>query len=281
MPTSAARPLAARTPTERLLALANPPEPWPRWTRFRYHLSPRTSRRRVAVWRALRSAGGVNLEQGEWAVPHRDVHVDLRGADRLVEDAGGAWTCEAVGTESADHLAAHLRLRRRCDRLWDDYFIALDSLTVQLGAGAVEPATLHRDIQQLREQYAATLATDIVGSDASVRAAARVRELATLLGELAHSPGTGVDSTRVSVEVGGGWQLVDGRARWILRLCPTPSVFWERAFDAFEATTFSSSGSYRAIRNSAVTVVCRAEEIGSDADALRSRIGLFHRSLAR
>lgn len=268
-----------------LVAVALPPA-WPRWTAFRYRLPTGAQRRRVAVWRALRAAGGINLDQAEWAVPHRFARaLDLQGADRVVEDAGGSWWCEEVGSTCADHLEAQLRLRRRCDRLWDDFFDALDSLTVRLGASEVDPVSPRREIHRLREQFAPLLAADVAGSDASVRASARLQALADAVASLRPPGGCDagaapdLDPQRRSVEVCGGWTLDDGTARYVLRVMSTPTIGWERALDHFERTTLTTTTPRPALRNGVIAVTCAPEQIDHEADALRHRVELFVRSI--
>lgn len=287
MSASTTRLAPALPPLDRdLVGVAVPPA-WPRWTAFRYRLPARARRRRVAVWRALRAAGGINLDQAEWAVPHRGSSApDLEAARRVIDHAGGSWWCEEVGSSSADHLEAQLRLRRRCDRLWDDVVAALDGVAVRLGAPDRDVAWLQDEIRRLREQFAVLLAADVVESDASGRASARLQALAEAVTSLERplgggDAGVGIDAdvARWSVHVGGGWMLDDGTARYVLGVRPTPTLGWERALEHFERTTFTATTSRPMPRNGVVAVTCAPERIVLEAEALGHRIELFVRSI--
>jgi hypothetical protein len=60
------------------------------WLILTYRLPGEPSRHRVAVWRELRRAGALALQQATWAVPARPPFLDAVGrATELVEQAGG------------------------------------------------------------------------------------------------------------------------------------------------------------------------------------------------
>jgi hypothetical protein len=60
------------------------------WTVLTYRMPAEPSRHRVAVWRELRRAGAVSLQQATWALPHRpDFAEVLTKVVGLVEAADG------------------------------------------------------------------------------------------------------------------------------------------------------------------------------------------------
>ncbi len=60
------------------------------WIILTYRLPAEPSRHRVAVWRELRRAGAVSLQQATWALPaRRDFLEAASRAAQLVEQAGG------------------------------------------------------------------------------------------------------------------------------------------------------------------------------------------------
>jgi hypothetical protein len=93
-----------------------------------------------------------------------------------------------------------------------------------------------------RQSYADTLVKDIVASDASRRAAARLSACVAELVEATAAPLPAEDperATRHCVELRGRpIGLDDGSARYVAALSPSPSLSWELAFHEFEGAIY-------------------------------------------
>jgi len=93
-----------------------------------YHLPTEPSRHRVAVWRELRRAGAVSLQQAAWAVPAQpDFVAAISKAVALIERADGeAVVFDAVPRGEA--MAAQLEARFTADREeeWQEFLAECD-----------------------------------------------------------------------------------------------------------------------------------------------------------
>jgi len=93
------------------------------WLIITYRLPAEPSRHRVAVWRELRRAGALSLQQATWAVPHRADFVEsVTRAAALVERADGEaliFDAEPRGEESSARLE-HLFTAER-EEEWQEF----------------------------------------------------------------------------------------------------------------------------------------------------------------
>jgi hypothetical protein len=161
--------------------------------------------------------------------------------------------------------------------MWDGFFSALDGLTVRAGAGAGGAEDHRRDLDRLRSSFGELLASDLVGSDASERAALRLDSIAAALVDTDEEP-----TRRATHAVCGGarWLRDDGTARLVLTLRPTPSVAWERGFAEFERAVYLSASSRPKLRHGTVVLACRPPEVAAATDALQRRVDTYRSALA-
>jgi hypothetical protein len=277
---SAARRLRLPPTLDNHLSVASPSRAWLRWTELRYRLPPAASKRRVPVWRALRALHGVCLDAGVWAIPHTDRgSVDLGVVDDLVARAGGQTDCDAVGSASIGDIERHLLLARTCERVWDEFLLDADRLAVRVSAGVGDSGEHHHALLHLRERFGSLLASDLVGSDASTRAAMRLDAVSDAVHERCDAEPAGGPGPRVRVVVRAGWALDDGSARYVLALQPTPALAWERAFERFEAAVYAPDPARISLRHGASAVACSPADLHEKVRAVQERVRHFERSI--
>ncbi len=99
-----------------------------------YHLPSEPSRHRVAVWRELRRAGAVSLQQATWVVPARaDFLAAISRAVALIERADGeALVFDATAQDDA--MAAHVEARFSADREeeWQEFLAECDKFDTEI-----------------------------------------------------------------------------------------------------------------------------------------------------
>jgi hypothetical protein len=164
--------------------------------------------------------------------------------------------------------------------MWDEFFSALDGLTVRIGAGPGDVRSHRRDLDAMRTSYGELLARDLVGSDACERAALRLDNLAAVVTEPAVVEQPPRRQTRHSVHVDAGWMLDDGTARFVLTLQPTPSLAWERGFVEFERAVYLSAGSRPKVRHATVQLACPPPDVAAAVDSLQGRVDTYRCALA-
>src|SRR5262245_42481205 len=93
------------------------------WVLLTYRLPADPSRHRVAVWRELRRAGAVSLQQATWAVPARPEFVDaIDRAVALIERADGeALVFDAVARGDATSGQLEARFTDEREAEWAEF----------------------------------------------------------------------------------------------------------------------------------------------------------------
>jgi hypothetical protein len=104
------------------------------WVILTYHLPAEPSRHRVAVWRELRRAGAVSLQQATWAVPAQADFVGVVSkAVALIERADGdALVFDAAPRGEA--MAAQLEALFTADREeeWQEFLAECDKYDAEI-----------------------------------------------------------------------------------------------------------------------------------------------------
>jgi hypothetical protein len=160
------------------------------WAIVTYRVPPEPSRHRVAIWRELRRAGAVPLQQATWALP---VHpLTARSIDRvltLVERAeGDAYVFDA--TPRDDAMAAALERAfiegredewhefiRECDKFDDE--IAREIRTKKFTSAELDEE--EQNLDRLRRWHRDLSARDIFGAPSAPEAELRLKTSAERL----------------------------------------------------------------------------------------------------
>ena len=160
------------------------------WAIVTYRVPPEPSRHRVAIWRELRRAGAVPLQQATWALP---VHpLTARTIERvltLVERAeGDAYLFDA--TPRDDEMAAALEAAfiegreeewhefiRECDKFDDE--IAREIRNEKFTSAELEEE--EQNLERLRRWHRDLSARDVLGAPSAPEAELRLKASAERL----------------------------------------------------------------------------------------------------
>lgn len=149
------------------------------WVVLAYRVPNEPSRHRVALWRELRRAGAVSLQQATWALPTTASAV-LERVTELVERAGGdlfafdaeprdAGPLETLYTQTREE--EWLEFARECDK----YEAELDH---EEAIGKFTPAELDEEeqsLERLRRWFRELRARDVFGAPSAPEAEQRLK----------------------------------------------------------------------------------------------------------
>jgi DNA-binding transcriptional regulator PaaX len=155
------------------------------WVLLVYRLPAEPSRHRVAVWRELRRAGAVSLQQATWAVPAREDFIDaVTRAVELVERADGdAVVLDAVprGDEMAARLEAMFTAER--EQEWAEFLAECTKFDEEIDKEirtkkftAAELDEEEQNLERLRRWYRELRLRDVFGAASRAEAEWRVKE---------------------------------------------------------------------------------------------------------
>ncbi len=160
------------------------------WRLLVYRLPAEPSRHRVAVWRELRRAGAVALQQATWALPPGVVFDGvLARALELVERADGKVLVLDVDGSEANRVALEGLFTEEREAEWTEFLSECDKAEVELaGEVAKEKFTLaeldeeEQNQDRLRRWYRELRARDLYGAPSAQR---RLKECAVALEDFA------------------------------------------------------------------------------------------------
>jgi hypothetical protein len=155
------------------------------WVLLTYRLPAEPSRHRVAVWRELRRAGALSLQQATWAVPARRPFLDaVATAMELVERADGeALVFEAV--PQGDAMAARLETRFTAEREaeWTEFLTECRKFDREIDKEirinkftAAELDEEEQNLERLRRWFHELRVRDLFGSASAGDAERRLKE---------------------------------------------------------------------------------------------------------
>jgi len=160
------------------------------WVLLTYRLPPDPSRHRVAVWRELRKAGALSLQQATWAVPARRDFTDaISRALALIERAeGGALVFDAAprGPEMTAQLEALFTAEREeewseflaeCNKF--DHEIAKEIRTQKFTAAELDEE--EQNLERLRRWFRELRARDVFVAPSQEAAERRLKDCVELL----------------------------------------------------------------------------------------------------
>jgi hypothetical protein len=163
------------------------------WRLLTYRLAAEPSRHRVAVWRELRRAGAVSLQQGIWAVPGGAAFDEaLDRAVGLVERGDGdAFVFEVTPTEATvARLEDAFTAEREAE--WVEFVSECGKFDAEIaGEIAKEKFTLaeldeeEQNLERLRRWHRELRSRDLLGAPSQALAERRLKECTEVLEDFA------------------------------------------------------------------------------------------------
>lgn len=252
-----------------------------RWMALRYSLPQSTSRIRSAVWRELVDLEAINLQYGVWALPYGRDEDRVEVLFERIRDAGGTVQADVVGHDTMTDVELQSRLTQACEHLWDEFSIAADWFGAQLASGQGTLDEQLAGLDDLRARFGAVMMRDVLGSDASGRASARLDGFTlALLGDEDPATRPSGRPLRRRVEVAATWVLESGALRAAARILPVPDIRWERACEHFETVVYQPSARRVPLRHGTFTWTTTPDELSTVLESLDRRLDQFTRYLA-
>jgi hypothetical protein len=155
------------------------------WVVLTYRLPAKPSRHRVAVWRELRRAGALSLQQATWAVPARGEFIDaVSRAVSLVERAGGeavVFDADPRGQESGGRLEQLFTAEREAE--WKEFLSECGKFDKEIDKEiAIEKFTAaeldeeEQNLDRLRRWFRDLRGRDVFVAPSQERAEVRLKE---------------------------------------------------------------------------------------------------------
>ena len=163
------------------------------WRLFTYRLPPEPSRHRVAVWRELRKAGAVAVQQATWAVPSGEgFDQAIERACALIERAEGkVLLFDVVPTESSSAVLEELFSAER-EAEWGEFVSECGKFEAEIAREiAKEKFTLaeldeeEQNLDRLRRWHRELRARDLFGAPSAPVAERRLKDCAEALEDFA------------------------------------------------------------------------------------------------
>jgi hypothetical protein len=164
------------------------------WRILTYRLEAEGSRHRVAVWRELRKAGAVSLQNGTWAIPTgADFDGALERATTLIERAEGkALVLDVAPTDATTTSLEELFVAER-EAEWTEFVADCGKYESEIASEiAKEKFTLaeldeeEQSLERLRRWYREIRNRDIFGAPSAGLAERRLRDCAETLDDFAN-----------------------------------------------------------------------------------------------
>jgi len=164
------------------------------WRILTYRLEAEGSRHRVAVWRELRKAGAVSLQNGTWAVPAgTDFEDALERATTLIGRAQGkALVFEVIPAESSAAALEDLHVAER-EEEWGEFVADCAKYDAEIASEiAKEKFTLaeldeeEQSLERLRRWYREIRSRDTFGAPSAPLGERRLKECAQVLEDFAN-----------------------------------------------------------------------------------------------
>lgn len=150
----------------------------PAWRLFIHRLPTEPSRHRVAVWRELRRAGAVPLQQATWAIPTGEGFDEaVERASGLVERGGGtAFVLDVTPGSATDGRLEHLYTAAR-EEEWGEFLGECGKFDAEIaGEIAKEKFTLaeldeeEQNLERLRRWHRQIRARDLFSAPSAEEA---------------------------------------------------------------------------------------------------------------
>jgi len=163
------------------------------WRILTYRLEAEGSRHRVGIWRELRKAGAVSLQNGTWAVPTGDeFDAALARATALIDRAESrALLFDISSTRAATTALEEMHVADR-EEEWAEFVSDCAKFDDEIASEiAKEKFTLaeldeeEQSLERLRRWYREIRSRDIFGAPAAEVAERRLKECAEVLDDFA------------------------------------------------------------------------------------------------
>jgi len=164
------------------------------WRILTYRLETEASRHRVGIWRELRKAGAVSLQNGTWAIPDgTGFDAALDRASALIDRAQGkALIFDVNPTETTASSLEDLHVAER-EEEWGEFVSDCAKFESEIASEvAREKFTLaeldeeEQNLDRLRRWYREIRSRDIFGAPSAEVAERRLKECAEVLEDFAH-----------------------------------------------------------------------------------------------
>jgi len=163
------------------------------WRILTYRLEAEGSRHRVGIWRELRKAGAVSLQNGTWAVPTgADFDAALTRATALIERAESrALLFDISSNRAATAALEEMHVAER-EEEWAEFVSDCAKFDAEIASEiAKEKFTLaeldeeEQNLERLRRWYREIRSRDIFGAPSAEMAERRLKECAEVLDDFA------------------------------------------------------------------------------------------------
>ena len=155
-----------------------------------YRVPQEPSRHRVAIWRELKRAGAVSLQQATWALPaHADTERAIDRVRALVERADGevfVFRARPIGEEVGARLEA-LFIEAREDE-WNEFIRECDKFDAEIAKEiakrkftSAEVDEEEQNLDRLRRWFRELRARDVLGAPSAAVAEVRLKSSAERL----------------------------------------------------------------------------------------------------
>lgn len=164
------------------------------WRILTYRLETDASRHRVGIWRELRKAGAISLQNGTWAVPAgADFDAALERALALIDRAlGKALIFDVSPTATSAASLEELYVAER-EEEWGEFVSECTKFDAEIASEvAKEKFTLaeldeeEQNLDRLRRWYREIRSRDIFGAPSAELAERRLKECAEVLEDFAN-----------------------------------------------------------------------------------------------
>ncbi|MGE5228072.1 MAG: Chromate resistance protein ChrB [Planctomycetaceae bacterium] len=161
-----------------------------RWTLVTYRVPQDPSRHRVALWRELKRAGAISLQQATWALPSRVATTDvIERVLALVDRAGGdayVFSADPAGEAMGARLE-ELFVEAREDE-WGEFVRECDKFDAEIDHEiqtrkftAAELDEEEQNLERLRRWFRELRARDVLGAPTAAVAEVRLKASAERL----------------------------------------------------------------------------------------------------
>lgn len=163
------------------------------WRILTYRLESDASRHRVGIWRELRKAGAVPLQNGTWAIPAgTDFDTAVERVVALIDRAEGkALLLDVSPSEASDGSLGELHVAEREDE-WGEFVSDCAKFETEIASEiAKQKFTLaeldeeEQNLDRLRRWYGEIRSRDIFGAPSAGLGERRLAECATVLEDFA------------------------------------------------------------------------------------------------
>lgn len=164
------------------------------WVLLTYKLPPNPARHRVAIWRKLKSLGGVYLQNGVCVLPKTDEHVRrTRVIVKDIERVGGdAILMETVTLSRSEELKLIDRFAAARDEAYIEFISRCDDFEAEIAkeraAGKfiyAEVEENEEDLAKLRTWFQKITTLDFFGAPRRAEAEDRLQRCAVILDDYA------------------------------------------------------------------------------------------------